>query len=338
MQEYALWLQDLIHHGIGELPNKAKTVFDPMVHRLYDSYAAGLAHELKQIQTRLLPSSKKTVPDWSTQILREFGRHYLLTQAWQHIDQLGPAEQFDCYEALGLLTFDIAAQHTERMRRDGLQPQNKQKRVPYLTQRVTKIVGSTPLDYWTDEIAVDLSHFLELVSLSRWTRTLSSGLATAARRQARTDWAEALIWWGLEGVYEKTMLRNVNLISPEALTALIERSYTEADPIAPLKSGTRLSTLLQAWKRPWPRPAAVMMLQLLDVHLANHHPDKPPDATTKSAVRQFLSFIPPQLAKQARETLSRHQGLHPQWMLILDKGLTTLRHRQALAEWVNTES
>ncbi len=101
MSELALWLRDLIHNGLGELPHKAKSVFDPMVHRLHDAHTAEIAFSLKNLQQAWLPPKKKPKNGWEEQTLRQFGKLYLLTQAWHRYDQLSAAEQGDLRIAVG---------------------------------------------------------------------------------------------------------------------------------------------------------------------------------------------------------------------------------------------
>ena len=107
MAEFALWLKDIIHNGLGELPPKAKKTFDPMIHRLYDTHATEIAHELKLLHTRLLPNKKKAAPNWAETLLQTFGRYYLLTQAWQNIGTFTAAEQNDLRAAIGLTHYPL---------------------------------------------------------------------------------------------------------------------------------------------------------------------------------------------------------------------------------------
>ena len=111
MEEFALWLRDLVDHGLSNIPNKATTIFPPMIHRLYDMRATEIAHELKQIQQKLFPTKKKPAPNWAEELLSRFGRFYLLTQAWSKYDQLTTPEQADLRISAGLASCDI--NHTD---------------------------------------------------------------------------------------------------------------------------------------------------------------------------------------------------------------------------------
>ena len=233
------------------------------------------------------------------------------------------------------LTVSIPSEHTVEMQRDGITNMTEKKQSMYLSKRLTTLAGAIPLDYWTDpanNIGLDIPHFLELVSLSKWTRTLLTGLVAATHRQKRPDWAHALIQWGWGGSYEKLTLRNTNLLTPEQFTELVDQACDEQYPKEPLKTNNLLTHLLRSWKRPWPEPAAILMLQVISHHLSQQHPEKTPDAGTKNSIRQFFSLIPADLASEANKTMAQHKGLHPHWKSTIDRGLKTLRYRQELEE------
>ena len=236
------------------------------------------------------------------------------------------------------LTVVVPAEHTLTMRRDGLPPQNESKQMMYLTRRITTIVSNIPLDYWVDEIAVDIAHFLELVTLSKWTRTLINGLITAAKRQERADWAKALIDWGAGSQYEKLTLRNIIHLTPDDFTAIVTTAAQDdpSDPLDPLSKSSPIAHYFISWKAPWPLLAAETIIPLINTHLTNQHPEKAPDIALKTAVRQFFTFVPTPLTPLIENTLATHRGLHPQWEVTLKRGLKTLRFRQTLAQLSNT--
>jgi len=221
--------------------------------------------------------------------------------------------------------------HSNRMKRDGIPPRSEKKETAYLSNRITNIVSYTPLDYWSTEIADDIPHFLELVSLSNWTRTLINGLVKATTQQNRPDWAYALINWGLHGRYEKLTLRNTHLLTPNAFNNLVTISIEEADQIEPLNSNGRLSHLLRSWKQPWPEPAAQQILGQITLYLKNQPPERLPDTTLKSAIRQFFSHAPLSLTPKIQHQLGHRLGLHPQWQVTIDKGCKIIEQRQRMA-------
>jgi len=225
--------------------------------------------------------------------------------------------------------------HTPSMQRDGIAAQTERQQNSYLGKRLTTLVGATPLDYWIDpanNIGIDMPHFLELVARSSWTRTLITGLVTASKRQQRPDWAHALINWAAGGHYEKLTLRNTHLLTPEQFATLVHHAYEERNLSDPLKTNGRLAHLLRAWKRPWPQESAELILSCIQQHLKQQHPEKAPDASTKTAVRQFFSQLPTELATHATAEMAQLKGLHPQWKTTIDRGLKTCRFRQRLAQ------
>lgn len=103
MADFALWLRDVTNEGLAKLPQRAKTVIDPMVDRLYDAHAKQVAHELKKMANTYLPRKGDPPADWPAAVLGQLGQFYLLTQAWAAYDHLSTAQQVDLCIASGQL-------------------------------------------------------------------------------------------------------------------------------------------------------------------------------------------------------------------------------------------
>lgn len=102
MTEFARWLRDMVGEGLAKLPERAKDIIDPMVDRLYDANANQIASDLRLIVNQYFPKKGSPPPSWPEQVLRQFGRFYLITQAWERFDQLTKAQQIDLVVASGM--------------------------------------------------------------------------------------------------------------------------------------------------------------------------------------------------------------------------------------------
>ena len=103
MADFALWLRDVTNEGLAKLPERAKSVIDPMVDRLHDAHAKQVADELKKMGTTYFPRKGNRPADWPAAVLGQLGQFYLLTQAWAAYDHLSLAQQTDLCLASGQL-------------------------------------------------------------------------------------------------------------------------------------------------------------------------------------------------------------------------------------------
>lgn len=123
LRAYALWLQDMIHSGLAELPKRSPIYFSSMAQQLSDNGLYQLANELRQLpSTAKIPRPNKPAvhtkaamtaaftngknnspinPDWPVMVLQQLGRHYLITQGFSNYDHLSPAAQADLRFAAG---------------------------------------------------------------------------------------------------------------------------------------------------------------------------------------------------------------------------------------------
>ncbi|WP_420631635.1 SWIM zinc finger family protein [Candidatus Leptofilum sp.] len=102
-----LWLLDMVRHGLARLPERPKTYWDTMAHRLVDAQAVLLAQTVRKIAQ--IP---KKQPNWPEQLLQEVGRLFLIVQGFRNFDQLPLTTQTDLQTAVGWLpTFLPTATH-----------------------------------------------------------------------------------------------------------------------------------------------------------------------------------------------------------------------------------
>lgn len=99
MSEFSRWLRDQVRHGTADFAERIPADLESMANRLIDSHMPRIASELRQLGQAVTPR-KGTRPDsWPETLTKGLGRFYLLTQAWEQIDQLSPAEQNDLIAA-----------------------------------------------------------------------------------------------------------------------------------------------------------------------------------------------------------------------------------------------
>jgi hypothetical protein len=95
--ELDLWLQDLIHQGLAQLPTKPYSYWDQMAARMVDAQAPGLARRLRSLAG--LANSSQT--DWASTTLAELGKLHLLIQGYQRQESLTPELQAEVRSQIG---------------------------------------------------------------------------------------------------------------------------------------------------------------------------------------------------------------------------------------------
>lgn len=96
MVEFGRWLTDIARMGLAALPQQPASFWQSMVHRLIDAQAPAIAHQIRDMAK--LPTKD---PRWPERYLRQFGRLYLLTQAFARFDTLSADTQADALLAIG---------------------------------------------------------------------------------------------------------------------------------------------------------------------------------------------------------------------------------------------
>lgn len=85
IEQFIIWLDDLIRTGIAVLETKPFSYWDTQARRLIDAQAKGLANRVRSLAE--IPGSS---PDWSQRMLNELGSLRLLVQAYQRQETLSP--------------------------------------------------------------------------------------------------------------------------------------------------------------------------------------------------------------------------------------------------------
>ena len=96
VKELRQWLFDAIRLGTAELYQQDAEYWSERRGRLDDAKAPGLSNAIKQLQETF------RLPDWQNRSLEELGNLYLLTQTFEHIDQLNPNMQAEIKNLVGI--------------------------------------------------------------------------------------------------------------------------------------------------------------------------------------------------------------------------------------------
>jgi hypothetical protein len=96
--ELQTWLHDLAREGLASVRSHGQAFWDAIAARMADAQAAPLARRLRRAGSMLYQSGLRNAEGL---VAHELASLYLLTQAWQRIDQLAPALQADVRTLLG---------------------------------------------------------------------------------------------------------------------------------------------------------------------------------------------------------------------------------------------
>jgi hypothetical protein len=96
--ELQTWLHDLAREGLASVRSRGQGFWDAIAARMADAQAAPLARRLRRAGSLLYQSGLRNAEGLAA---NELASLYLLTQAWQRIDQLAPALQADVRALLG---------------------------------------------------------------------------------------------------------------------------------------------------------------------------------------------------------------------------------------------
>jgi len=96
--ELQTWLHDLAREGLASVRSHGQGFWDAIAARMADAQAAPLARRLRRAGSMLYQSGLRNA---EALVANELASLYLLTQAWQRIDQLAPALQADVRALLG---------------------------------------------------------------------------------------------------------------------------------------------------------------------------------------------------------------------------------------------
>nr|WP_229513173.1 SWIM zinc finger family protein [Massilia sp. AB1] len=92
------WLHDLAREGLAGVRERGPAYWNGMAARLVDAQAGGLAARLRRAGAMCFQT---TLPDWERRLANELAALYLVTSAWQRIEQLPDLLQRDLRSLVG---------------------------------------------------------------------------------------------------------------------------------------------------------------------------------------------------------------------------------------------
>ncbi|MEM7353147.1 MAG: SWIM zinc finger family protein [Acidobacteriota bacterium] len=96
LEDFDLWLQDLIRQGLAALPGRDADYWRQPAARLVDAKAPGMARWIDESKRRVARGG-----DWPQRVMATLGQAYLLRRAFANYDKLTPEQQADVRTALG---------------------------------------------------------------------------------------------------------------------------------------------------------------------------------------------------------------------------------------------
>ena len=96
LQEFELWLENIVRHGLGDPQIKSYAFWDAKAARMIDAQAPGVANLLQKMSG--IPAKGS---DWVEPLLTELGKLYLIVESFKRFDQLPPGCQYDLRTILG---------------------------------------------------------------------------------------------------------------------------------------------------------------------------------------------------------------------------------------------
>lgn len=91
-----LWMEDIVRDGLAALQNRKPDFWEQQAKRMVDFKAPSIAARLRRMAW--MPHGAK---EWPAEVLNEFGKLALLSQAYRRLDQLPSPLQEDVRQAIG---------------------------------------------------------------------------------------------------------------------------------------------------------------------------------------------------------------------------------------------
>ena len=96
IEQFDLWLNDLVRNGLGSLETQPVTFWEKQAAQMVDAQAGGLASAVRRLAA--IPNAS---PNWPEKLLGQLGKLSLLSEAYQHLDRLDAPLQEDVRQFIG---------------------------------------------------------------------------------------------------------------------------------------------------------------------------------------------------------------------------------------------
>lgn len=96
IEQFDLWLNDLVRNGLGSLEAQPATFWEKQAAQMVDAQAGGLASAVRRLAA--IPNASA---NWPEKLLGQIGKLALLSEAYQHLDRLDASLQDDVRQFIG---------------------------------------------------------------------------------------------------------------------------------------------------------------------------------------------------------------------------------------------
>lgn len=96
IEQFDLWLNDLVRNGLGGLETQPATFWEKQAAQMVDAQAGGVASAIRRLAA--IPNAS---PNWPEKLLGQLGKLALLSEAYQHLEQLDAPLQEEVRQFIG---------------------------------------------------------------------------------------------------------------------------------------------------------------------------------------------------------------------------------------------
>lgn len=193
------------------------------------------------------------------------------------------------------------------------------------TRMLIQIVGAIPLPHWGITWNANPVEIVHAIQTSKWPRTLTTALATAAQRQRNVEWAVALLE---EDGYSDRTARLIAILPPDRCFAEVRKRLDGNHQIG--AASTPLIRFLRHWPHPWDLPTSRIWVDFL-VGQAKAKQESKASPVLRHQMRQLARQCVPQVANYAAEAFATNELSDP-WKQAIKPFLKTLTFRHEMLE------
>ena len=96
IEQFDLWLNDLVRNGLGSLETQPVTFWEKQAAQMVDAQAGGVASAVRRLVD--IPNAS---PNWPEKLLGQLGKLALLSEAYQHLERLDTSLQEEVRQLIG---------------------------------------------------------------------------------------------------------------------------------------------------------------------------------------------------------------------------------------------
>jgi len=208
--------------------------------------------------------------------------------------------------------------------RDGVLPRPTGDVSRIRSAQLTEMVRAIPLDHWTTTWQATPEAIVQAVQTSRWPRTLSKALTTAAERQQNVAWARALLAADEYGVNTQ---RLVSLLPAAEFEQVLAQLNTRVQRL----KESQFMTVLRRWPHPWSEATGQQWINFMAKHVTQEDVEaNNPETAFRAPFKQFARLCPPTLADTAARAWLALATSESKWRLLLQDFVAILKFREAM--------